>query len=228
MFLQLLFLLFANGFVNSLDLELNSARACKPDWDNSCRANSECCSSYCDNNNGQWALGVCKAGSTPINTQCKPLWDNSCKTNAECCSGHCDNVNGQWAFGVCKEATNPGVTAQPVTSNPVSLGYYLITQSEFEKAITTNGYPQPSSIQYHNLVNQAGTKGQIYSKLELAMFLAQIMWESDGLRAKREYYCYPTFNSGCEYSSGIGFPGAHYFGRGYIQLVCFAGNIFNF
>ena len=212
MFLGLLLIFLAKCFVNN-------AGACKPDWDNSCRSNTECCSSYCDNNNGQWAFGVCKAGSTPmINTQCKPLWDNSCKTNAECCSGHCDNMNGQWAAGVCKDATNPPVTISPATTIHVNLNY-LITQSEFEKAIVTNGYPQPSSIQYHNLVNQAGTKGQIYSKLELAMFLAQIAWESDGLRAKREYYCYPTFNSGCEYSSGIGFPGANYFGRGYIQLV---------
>ena len=99
-------------------------------------------------------------------------------------------------------------------------GGSLISQNEFEKAIVTNGYPQPSSIQYYNLVNQAGSKGNIYSKLELAMFLSQIMWESDGLRAMREYNCYPTFNSGCAYSSGIGFPGQNYFGRGYIQLVC--------
>ena len=50
------------------------------------------------------------------------------------------------------------------------------------------------------------------------MFLAQIIWESDGLRAKKEYAC---MASGCpgQYTSGIGFPGQNYFGRGYIQLV---------
>lgn len=218
MFLKFLFLLFASHLVKSKNFESNY-RACKPEWDNSCKSNSECCSGYCDNNNGQWAFGVCKGGNLPI-TQCKPLWDNNCKTNSDCCSSYCDNNNGQWAFGVCKESTTLSVTnpvVNPVT-NPINSNY-LISQSEFEKALVANGYPQPTSTQYHNLVSQAGTKGNIYSKLELGMFLAQIMWESDGLRAKREYYCYPTFNSGCEYSSGIGFPGAHYFGRGYIQLV---------
>ena len=48
----------------------------------------------------------------------------------------------------------------------------------------------PTTEQYQNLVSQAGPKGGINSKQQLAMFLAEIMWESDGLRAKREYACY--------------------------------------
>ncbi len=188
-------------------------QACKPLWDNSCASNGDCCSGFCDNNNGQWAFGVCKTGSG----QCKPLWDNSCASNADCCSGFCDNNNGQWAFGVCKQGSG---SIQSSTSASITGGSgSLVSQNEFERALVTNGYPQPNSIQYYNLVNQAGSKGNIYSKLELAMFLSQIMWESDGLRAMREYYCYPTFNSGCAYSTGIGFPGQNYFGRGYIQLV---------
>ena len=113
----------------------------------------------------------------------------------------------------------------PTTNQPLitSTGY-LINQNEFFNALLTNNYPQPSPTQYTNLVTQAGPKGGIFSKLELAMFLAQIMWESDGLRAVREYYCYPNFNAGCEYSSGIGFPGVYYFGRGYIQLVSLENN----
>jgi hypothetical protein len=144
-----------------------------------------------------------------VNSQtCKPLYDNSCTSNGQCCSGYCDNNNGQWALGVCK----PGSTTVTTGS--------LISLSEFEQAVVANGYPKPNSIKYNNLVNQAGSKGNIYTKLELAMFLAQILWESDGLRAMREYLCYPTLSStSCAYSSGIGFPGQNYFGRGYIQLV---------
>ena len=80
----------------------------------------------------------------------------------------------------------------------------LITQEEFNNALTSNGYPVASTAQYQNLVSQAGPKGGITTKQQLAMFLSEIMWESDGLRATREYYCYPTFNSGCEYSIGVG------------------------
>jgi len=151
------------------------------------------------------------------NQACKPLWDNSCASNGDCCSGFCDNNNGQWAFGVCKQGSG---SIQSSTSAIITGGSgSLVSQNEFERALVTNGYPQPNSIQYYNLVNQAGSKGNIYSKLELAMFLSQIMWGSDGLRSMREYNCYPTFNSDCAYSTGIGFPGQNYFGRGYIQLV---------
>ncbi len=32
---------------------------CKPNWDNTCRSSSECCSGYCDNHQSQWIRGVC-------------------------------------------------------------------------------------------------------------------------------------------------------------------------
>lgn len=47
------------------------------------------------------------------------------------------------------------------------------------------------------------------------MFLAQILWESDGLRAKREYAC---MNSGCPNVYGSTQFSNQYYGRGYIQL----------
>ncbi len=55
----------------------------------------------------------------------------------------------------------------------------------------------------------------------MAIFLSEIMWETGGLKEMRELYCYPILNSGCDYSSGIGYPGQNYYGRGYIQLVNF-------
>ncbi|XP_017492178.1 PREDICTED: endochitinase At2g43620-like [Rhagoletis zephyria] len=50
------------------------------------------------------------------------------------------------------------------------------------------------------------------------MFLAQILWESGGLRYKRELICVKT---GCPgvYDHSVGVPGKNYYGRGYIQLT---------
>lgn len=130
-----------------------------------------------------------------------------------------------WASIVTCNNNNP-VSTKPTAKTTINVlttrpsgKNYLITQSEFNAAVLNSGYSQPTSTQYQNLVSLAGPQGNIFSKLQLAMFLAQILWESDGLKATREYYCYPTFNSGCEYSTGIGYPGQNYYGRGYIQLV---------
>ncbi len=99
--------------------------------------------------------------------------------------------------------TTTATTKKGDTTTSSSSGN-LITQEEFKNALTSNGYPAPSPAQYQNLVSQAGPKGGITSKQQLAMFLSEIMWESDGLRATREYYCYPTLNAGCNYNNGGG------------------------
>lgn len=95
----------------------------------------------------------------------------------------------------------------------------LITEEEFYNAFIACGYPKPTSNQYYNVIRQAGPSGNVTTKTQLAMFLATILWESDGLRAVREYKCWPTLSYNCHYSTGIGSRGASYFGRGYIQLV---------
>jgi len=50
------------------------------------------------------------------------------------------------------------------------------------------------------------------------MFLSQILWESGGLRYKRELIC---VKSGCPgvYDHSVGVKGQEYYGRGYIQLT---------
>lgn len=62
-------------------------------------------------------------------------------------------------------------------------------------------------------MSYATSVGRSWSKRELAMFLANILWESDGLRAKEEYhpgvYSHPPLDK----------PGRRYYGRGYIQLT---------
>ncbi len=95
----------------------------------------------------------------------------------------------------------------------------MITEKEFTDALVSNGYPKPVSTQYKNLVSQISSKGGINTKLHLAMFLTHAMWESDGLRAMREYACYPSLGPYCAYTSGSGYPNQNYYGRGYFQLV---------
>jgi len=93
----------------------------------------------------------------------------------------------------------------------------LITQDEFNKAVTgartESPYPKPTAEQYKNIIARAGPAGKITTRLELAMFLANVLWESDGLRAKQEYnpgpYPYPQLDR----------PGKTYQGRGYMQLT---------
>jgi len=57
----------------------------------------------------------------------------------------------------------------------------------------------------------------------MAMFLAQLMHESEGLTKKMEIRCGKscTATGAClnDYKSSLGFKGKHYCGRGYIQLV---------
>lgn len=93
----------------------------------------------------------------------------------------------------------------------------LITFEEFFRAVTNTGYGAPSMEKYINFVTQLGPKGGITIKREAAMFLAQILWESDGLKAKEEYACIQTKCPGVYGTSK--YPGRSYYGRGYIQLV---------
>jgi len=50
------------------------------------------------------------------------------------------------------------------------------------------------------------------------MALTHFMWESDGLRAKREYACAETGCPGSYETPGCDAGGQDYYGRGYIQL----------
>ncbi|RKP11678.1 lysozyme-like domain-containing protein [Piptocephalis cylindrospora] len=88
--------------------------------------------------------------------------------------------------------------------------------SEFSSALTSAGYGTVSTTKYAAFMAEAITTGGITSKKELAMFLAQIIWESGGLVLLKEVAC----ESGCpgEYSSSSDAPGKSYYGRGYMQL----------
>lgn len=90
---------------------------CKPLWDNSCTADSVCCSNYCFKES-HWAYGVCKPREP--SADCKPLWDNTCTGNIDCCTNYCFKES-HWAYGVCKPIIEPTVIAPsaPIICKPL-------------------------------------------------------------------------------------------------------------
>ena len=132
------------------------------------------------------------------------------------------------------------------TTTPCHSGDLSVSFCEFKNALEFNNYPPPSEQQYKSFSSQMVSKGGIHTKREAAMFLAQVIHESGGLRFKSELACQV---SGCPDSyqittgmlyveiknkknsiphdffslsnifKGVGIPGKRYFGRGYMQLV---------
>ncbi|KAJ2336974.1 hypothetical protein GGI00_000524, partial [Coemansia sp. RSA 2681] len=100
-----------------------------------------------------------------------------------------------------------------------------ITCDKFTKAVSAassaigNSYPAPSNAQCTSFLKGMKSAGSIASSREAAMFLANILWESDGLRAKEEYDC-KTLPDWCaqNYKTPEDVAGQTYWGRGYIQL----------
>ncbi|CAF0901134.1 unnamed protein product [Brachionus calyciflorus] len=99
-----------------------------------------------------------------------------------------------------------------------SLTNFEISFDEFRDSLLVNHFPAPSFDQYTNFTSLVNTA--ISSKREAAMFLAQIIHESIGLRFKKEIACVETGCPGSYHiTPGIGIPGRFYYGRGYIQLT---------
>jgi len=92
-----------------------------------------------------------------------------------------------------------------------------LTIDEFNKALTDCGYPQAPD-KYKPFLEAATKYAKITSKLELAMFLAQVAWESAGLKAKEESDALKGLCND-KYKLKDDVPGKHYWGRGYIQLT---------
>ncbi|KAJ2720428.1 hypothetical protein GGI07_004615 [Coemansia sp. Benny D115] len=103
--------------------------------------------------------------------------------------------------------------------------HFGIDCDKFKKAVTEAGnaigqkYPSPSDAQCNSFLNGM-PKGDISSAREAAMFLANIIWESDGLQAKEEYAC-QDMPDWCaqNYKTPEDVQGQTYWGRGYIQLT---------
>ncbi|KAJ2850290.1 hypothetical protein J3B02_003687 [Coemansia erecta] len=99
-----------------------------------------------------------------------------------------------------------------------------ITCDKFSEAVTKASqaigqkYPAPSEAQCQSFL-KGMPEGDIASAREAAMFLANILWESDGLQAKEEYAC-QDMPDWCaqNYKTPEDVSGQTYWGRGYIQL----------
>ncbi|KAJ2171508.1 hypothetical protein GGF45_004949, partial [Coemansia sp. RSA 551] len=123
------------------------------------------------------------------------------------------------------EATEAETSDTGGDSSGSTSGDFGITCDKFKEAVTKassaigQSYPTPSDKQCTSFL--AGMpKGDIASAREAAMFLANILWESDGLQAKEEYDC-QDLPDWCaqNYKTPEDAPGKTYWGRGYIQLT---------
>jgi predicted chitinase len=118
--------------------------------------------------------------------------------------------------------TNPKPAPTPVKTNPETQPkpvQGIIKMDEFTKAVkSTYKKSNPTAEQLNTVMASYQKHGGITDKRELAMFLAQTIKESAGLKDVVEG-CSKT-KAGCpqRYNKG-GVPGQQYYGRGYIQLT---------
>ena len=95
-----------------------------------------------------------------------------------------------------------------------------MTVDQFKRCVQAKG-ATPNDAVAHAFIDQAEKVGNINSKREAFMAVAQMAWESDGFRAKEEYGCQgPNKQPKCAQYTTQGCPkGKLYYGRGYIQLT---------
>ncbi|OMH84380.1 Acidic endochitinase SP2 [Zancudomyces culisetae] len=109
------------------------------------------------------------------------------------------------------------VSAQNPVGKLPKIEYLGINSTMVRNAMRAGNYRAPTEDECNKLI-EAIALAEINSVREAAMFIAQIAWESDGLKSKKEYLCEETDCSGM-YTSGMDYPGKLYYGRGYIQLT---------
>jgi len=100
----------------------------------------------------------------------------------------------------------------------VSWDEFLAAWTAGKQYLPDANIQQPTKAQYDVFIAEAGPAGGITTRMELAMFLAQIMWESGGLIYKSELACAQN-NCAGSYVDSVGLPDKFYFGRGYMQLT---------
>nr|ALV66654.1 putative endochitinase 3 [Tachinaephagus zealandicus] len=89
----------------------------------------------------------------------------------------------------------------------------LVTREEFEGAVKSCGYPSPPADVYEHLIEETREHG--FSREELAMFLAQLIHQSQGFQRREDGAAVAE-----DYADeSDGRPGKSYYGRGYILLT---------
>ncbi|KAJ1972694.1 hypothetical protein H4R35_004532, partial [Dimargaris xerosporica] len=99
----------------------------------------------------------------------------------------------------------------------------MLDCTTFNQAVQSGGYPRPYPEQCDDFLRYLESEGDIDSVQEAAMFLTQVLWESDGLRHKVEKACLGNKCAG-QYASNLDHTrkdgkANQYYGRGYIQLT---------
>jgi len=99
----------------------------------------------------------------------------------------------------------------------IPLASAALSLQSFQRAVASAGFPSPPRTIFHGFQNAFADLSYTPTRAQLAMFLAQCLHESDGLRATTEYAC----ASGCpgRYVTPLDVPGKQYYGRGFIQLT---------
>jgi chitinase len=141
-------------------------------------------------------------------------------------AGVADNIGGGYYVSSAQSnvSSKASSSGSSIASTASSSGSLNITKDQFIKAWTNSkqyfdaNISTPTDAQYNAFINNAASKGGIESKTELAMFLAEIMWESGGLVYKAELACKDN-NCAGSYQDSTGISGKYYYGRGYIQLT---------
>lgn len=87
---------------------------------------------------------------------------------------------------------------------------------EFKAAFTNNKFPEPSKTMYWTFLREARDI-PIFDKQELAMILAHIIHESNGLTETRENVDMKKYPEGYK-DPTCDAPGQLYFGRGYLKV----------
>jgi len=96
-------------------------------------------------------------------------------------------------------------------------GRPFCTKHELQAAVRACGHHTHVTDQIYDSFLKSIVRAGITSKVELAMFLTQVIWESGGLRHKAELRCQQT-NCPHEYRLPGDPRGKYYYGRGYLQL----------
>lgn len=104
-----------------------------------------------------------------------------------------------------------------VASRPPSI---TPTYMQLSKAATACGYPKPTREVHQSFVKAVSKqRSAITTRIQLAMFLAQVFHESGGLQYRKELRCESNGCPGEYQTPGIDEPGRYYYGRGFIQLT---------
>ena len=122
-------------------------------------------------------------------SQCVPGLDIEAKTSATTTKTSTTTVKSRENNPSTISTTSTTPKTVNETTTPCHSRDLSVSFCEFKNALEFNNYPPPSEQQYKSFSSHMVSKGGIHTKREAAMFLAQVIHESGGLRFKSELAC---------------------------------------